>query len=179
MLKSTATILDILQEHKIPMKDGLTVEYIEHIQKTFDIIFPVDFKDMLMSFVPSADWFTDWSDLSSIEDKINFPIDWIIFDIEHNDLWLDNWWNKDCIKDYRKHFSSVSRLIPIYEHRYVCGGNMQNMPVFSVYQSDIIVYWDNLVNYFMSEFNQTPLPESTSVYVPFWSDLLFYNNHKL
>ena len=48
----------------------------------------------------------------------------------------------------------MTNLIPVYLHRYVpCYPDIIEVPVFSVYQTDIIYYWYNLEDYFKIEFN--------------------------
>ena len=47
-------------------------------------------------------------------------------------------------------------------------------PVFSVYQADVIVYGDNLLDYVAHEFGvgpRAPAPEDRRLKIPFWSQL--------
>ena len=48
---------------------------------------------------------------------------------------------------------TVPKLIPVYAHRYVpCYPDIMDIPVISVYQTDIVFYGKNLEDYFKSEF---------------------------
>jgi hypothetical protein len=47
-------------------------------------------------------------------------------------------------------------------------------PVFSVYQADVVVYGDNLLDYVAQEFGvgpRAPTHEDQQVKIPFWSSL--------
>lgn len=44
-------------------------------------------------------------------------------------------------------------------------------PVFSVYQTDVPVYGDDLLDYVAREFNAPPFNPGARMRVPFWSDL--------
>jgi hypothetical protein len=80
------------------------------------------------------------------------------FDIEHNKFWLDEWGPQpssiaEAIEVGRRHFDAAPKLIPVCSHRYLpseplVAGN----PVFSVHQTDIIVYGIDLWDYFWNEF---------------------------
>jgi len=51
----------------------------------------------------------------------------------------------------REHLDRVPRLVPIYGHRYLTADPAHaSSPVFSVYQTDVIYYGDNLLDYIAS-----------------------------
>jgi hypothetical protein len=77
----------------------------------------------------------------------------------------------------RQHYPHYPTLIPIYAHRYlpaqpVLAGN----PVFSVYQTDIMHYGNDLASYFAHEFGFT-LPstfenlQQPQNHIEFWDAL--------
>jgi hypothetical protein len=80
------------------------------------------------------------------------------FDVEHNNLWRPSWGPKPAMLEAQKArvrelVEAAPRLIPIFEHRCLlaelcAAGN----PVFSVWQSDIVVYGADLRDYFLFEF---------------------------
>ena len=115
------------------------------------------------------------------------------FDIENNVFWIDEWGTRpdnisDAIEVARKHVVGAPKLIPVYSHRYIptdpcAAGN----PVFSVQQTDIIYYGQNLWDYIEQEFGEHvegwyggeryahfTLEQYHSVHrhIPFWSDLV-------
>jgi hypothetical protein len=64
-------------------------------------------------------------------------------------------------------------LVPLRGNRYITVDPLYvPSPVFSVYQTDVIYFGDNLLDYVASEFHLPP-PESrpARIRVPFWSDL--------
>ncbi len=103
--------------------------------------------------------FYNWlTDADALEGRFARLWEGLQFDIEHNDLWLPTWGAKPETLEARKDraralVEAAPKLIPIYEHRYLlaepcAAGN----PVFSVYQSDIVVYGANLRDYLLVEF---------------------------
>ena len=122
----------------------------------------------------------NWRDDSeeSIVERLNAPYDGIYFDIEYNDFWWDAWGTRptklnDALTVAKEVLSNVPRLMPIYGHRYIpqepaLAGN----PVFSVMQTDVIYYGNDLVSYFANEFHLTVFESVTSPrHIEFWSEL--------
>lgn len=81
------------------------------------------------------------------------------FDVEHNSLWPPSWGPQPITRAaqqarVRELVEGAPRLIPIFGHRYLlvepC---VADNPVFSVWQSDIVVYAANLRDYFLFEFS--------------------------
>ncbi len=72
----------------------------------------------------------------------------------------------------RAHLARVPILVPVFSHRYLASDpRFEPSPVFSVHQSDIIFYGDNLLDYIAHEFRLPPLHPSDRTHVPFWSDV--------
>jgi hypothetical protein len=107
-----------------------------------------------------------------------WPLTGILFDVEEAGLWWPEWGERPPSEAERAEVvtavvATAPRLIPIYSHRYIPeepheAGN----PVFSVYQSDIILYGTNLENYLENEFS-TPLRYEIvgeAKRIRFWSD---------
>ena len=103
--------------------------------------------------------FYNWlTDTDALEGQFAWLWEGLQFDIEHNDLWLSAWGAKPAPLEVRNDraralVEAAPKLIPIYGHRYLlaepcAAGN----PVFSVYQSDIVVYGANLRDYLLVEF---------------------------
>ncbi len=92
------------------------------------------------------------------------PLEGILFDVDHNEIWPAEWGPKPTIKDERARIvreivQDAPRLIPIYGHRYIPDEPSEaGNPVFSVHQTDIVHYGNNLLNYFQREF-RVPLPD--------------------
>ena len=139
-------------------------------------------------------WLSDASDdIAAIQGRLDWLYDGLEFGIEHNALWLNGWEappptldaRKACV---RKLVAAAPRLLPIFGHRYLLAEPCQaGNPVFSVYQSDIIVYGTDLRTYLVHEFAdvlniggrqaQTAAASDLVTYaryasIPFWGELL-------
>jgi hypothetical protein len=96
--------------------------------------------------------------LLPLSDRLRWPSEGICFDIEHSDFWVADWGPRPsnlpaALEIARKQIAAMPRLIPIWGHRYLpnkpfVSGN----PVFSVYQTDVIYYGNDLADYFAREF---------------------------
>jgi hypothetical protein len=75
----------------------------------------------------------------------------------------------------RRHLSLVPRLVPLCSHRYLPADPAPvPSPVFSVYQTDVVYYGDNLLDYVAHEFRVPPLHPAEPGQrqrIAFWSDL--------
>ncbi|MCR8843327.1 SMI1/KNR4 family protein [Paenibacillus sp. SC116] len=175
-----------LKGHGIKFEAGLTSEEIIRIEDIYKIIFPVDLREMLHNALPVGERFPNWRDFSEhntnrILEMLNWPLEGMLFDVEHNEFWFDLWGSKPieiekakelCIEEYKK----VPKLIPIYSHRYISSHpNEEGNPIFSVYQTDIIYYGENLDEYFKVEFNDKEHKDinySKIKKIEFWSDIV-------
>jgi hypothetical protein len=167
----------------INLAPGLSDEEIERIQERFDFIFPPDLKELLQFALPVNNGFVDWRSSSEREilDRMNWPFEGICFDIVHNGFWPHSWGKKpdrldESIEVARSNVRKAPKLIPIFSHRYLPdipseAGN----PIFSVYQTDIIIYGSDLRNYLEHEFGRESVHDN-SKYVEFWSEIVGWNN---
>jgi hypothetical protein len=116
--------------------------------------------------------------LDNLQLLLDAPFDGVWFDVEHNAFWSPEWGTKPEILDARREVVRLAvldapRLIPVFGHRYIpshpcSAGN----PVFSVHQTDIIYYGNDLADYFYHEF-RVPLPSWAAQrprHIQFWSD---------
>ena len=78
----------------------------------------------------------------------------------------------------REHMARVPTMVPVYGHRYLPAGHgTHGHPVLSMYQTDIIWYGVDLLDYVHQEFDR-PRPDRRTadvaerVSVGFWRDLL-------
>jgi hypothetical protein len=79
----------------------------------------------------------------------------------------------------RAKVAEAPRLIPVAGHRYMpAEPELTGNPVFSVYQTDIIYYGDDLATYLRCEFNRlsyTDAVHESLRRIRFWSDLVDAN----
>jgi hypothetical protein len=169
--------------------EGLTKEEIQSIQSRYHIIFPPDLKEFLSISLPISDLFINWrsiekENIERIYDIINWPLEGIIFDIENNAFWYEKWGKKpetlnEAIEICKIEYAKAPTMIPIYSHRYIPSVPYEiDNPVFSIYQTDIIYYGKNLVDYLLVEFGlkkHQDIKFNKIKNIEFWTDLAHGN----
>jgi hypothetical protein len=162
---------------------GYTQSELDAAQERFGLRFPPDLVELFLDRRPLAGY--DWrTDDDAIIRALQHPLEGLLFDLEHNDLWWPEWGERPASAAERaevltKVIGGAPRLVPLLGHRYIpeqpcASGN----PVFSVMQSDTIYYGADLEDYFSREFLFDPLlrPLRADVRrIPFWSDLVDRN----
>lgn len=179
-------IVERLENHGVLFESGLSLIEISNLEKTFNLLFPPDLRDLLLLALPVSKGFVDWKNnteenINSIRQRLRWPLEGILFDIEHNSFWYKPWGIRPndinqakeiCETEYLK----VPALIPIYSHRYIPSTPLeQGNPIFSVHQTDIIYYGENLEEYLKVEFNDKPYNEinfDNIKEIQFWTDLV-------
>jgi hypothetical protein len=131
---------------------GYSQSELDAAQGRYGRRFPPDLIELLLDRRPLSGW--DWrSDEEGIRRALDHPLDGLLFDLEHNDLWWAEWGDRPATAYERAEVvtaivNAAPRLIPLVGHRYIPeipheAGN----PVFSVMQSDVIYYGANLTDY--------------------------------
>jgi hypothetical protein len=160
---------------------GYTQAELDKAQETFDLVFPPDLVALLRDRRPVKGH--DWTDEAAIRRMLDWPLEGLLFDLEHNGLWWPEWGEKPdgletCAEVLRSVLARAPRLIPLISHRYLPADPCESgNPVFSVHQADVIHYGANLDDYFEREFNGwtcRPWPDQIK-HIPFWSDLVERN----
>jgi hypothetical protein len=175
------TLKSALQDRGYELAEGMTDEELAKAEETFGFTFPADLRRMLKAFLPVSDGFPDWREgkVRDLLDWLDEPIEGICFDVEENGFWLDSWGERpadmdDAIEEARRHVTREPLLIPVFTHRFLPAEPVgEGNPVFSVVQSDVLRYGDDLEDYFQKEFEvprSSPQPFQAKR-VPFWSDL--------
>ncbi|MBJ6145770.1 SMI1/KNR4 family protein [Hymenobacter sp. BT559] len=180
-------VLRHLKADGVSFDAGLTTDEVQQLEQTFGFRFPADLRALLQAALPVSDGFVPWrwglrnSDIAhKITERLQWPVDGIVFDVTQNSFWLPQWgtrpadkWQQEAVA--RQQLASCPQLIPIYSHRYLpalpCeSGN----PVFSVYGTDIVYYGYDLFSYLVHEFNlHYPLigqAPTKPKHIAFWSD---------
>ncbi|MGE3879654.1 MAG: hypothetical protein AB7I19_11370 [Planctomycetota bacterium] len=108
------------------------------------------------------------------------PKNGILFDVEHNGFWLEDWGVRPDSLVQAKEVAATfivaaPRLIPVYSHPMLPSKpNRPGNPVFSVHQTDLIYYGFDLEDYLRHEFRlpgRRPWPDSVRP-IKFWSQLV-------
>ncbi len=148
-----------LKSRGVPFAVGLDDREIANIENRFDFRFPPDLRGFLQTGLPIGKRFPDWrSEDSNLQAIVDWPRDGILFDVEHNQFWLDEWGPRPESIDAAKqiactHVAAAPRLIPIFAHRMMPDEpNLPGNRVFSVWQTDIVYYGSDLADYLRHEF---------------------------
>jgi hypothetical protein len=126
----------------------------------------------------------DWrdGDPGELREALDRPVQGVLFDVEQGH-WHDTWGPRpedqaEARKAAEEHLATVPRMIPVYGHRYLPGGrSTYGHSVLSIWQTDMICYGTDLVDYIYQEFGGQGLDRhdprwQPRVTVPFWSDFL-------
>ncbi len=174
----------------VVFEDGLLTEEIVAVESKYSIKFPPDLEAFLMHALPVSSSFVNWrggveSGLieESIFARLQLPLSGILFDVQENNLWMEEWGPKPLTVESQMElvagrYHNYPKLIPVFSHRYISGDpSIPGNPIFSVHQSDIIVYGNDLSDYLQNEFSlkvEGPI-EGTGLPVreiSFWSNLI-------
>lgn len=155
---------------------GYTAGELDAAQDFFGHPFPPDLVDLLRDRRPLEGY--DWrTDRARIQEMLDWPLDGLLFDVEHNVLWLPEWGERPGSMAARREIvasavAASSKLIPLISHRYLPADPCEaGNPVLSIHQSDIIYYGANLAHYFENEFgNWSARDDSAYRHIRFWSD---------
>ena len=170
---------------------GLSDNEVSEVENRYEFVFPPDLRQLLQFGLPIGERFVDWrnGNPGEIQDRLDWPYEGICFDIENNFFWLDEWGERpasleDAFVVAKNFVDKAPKLIPIFSHRYIPDApNEIGNPVFSVYQTDIIIYGNDLESYLKIEFaksnNLVPaVPMAGDKFIEFWTKLVEFNNDK-
>jgi hypothetical protein len=146
---------------RVEFAPGLTDAEVDGVENRYGFRFPPDLRDFLQVALPSGEDFPDWrnGDESVLRDWLEVPLDGILFDVEYNRFWLEEWGQRptsleEALKVTTELVRAAPRLIPIFGHRMMPDEpHLPGNPVFSVHQTDIIYYGFDLADYLRHEFH--------------------------
>ena len=92
-------------------------------EERFGLRFPPDLFDFLQErrFPQGYDWAGDGA---AIEVALGRPLEGILFDVEHNDIWWLEWGDRPTTETERADvvaavIKAAPKLVPLYSHRYL------------------------------------------------------------
>ena len=168
-----------LRDGGVRLEPGLSDEEVSRVEDRFGFSFGPEHRELLQSAVPVGESWPDWRNDSDedLRGRLDWPVEGLLFDVRNNGFWPASWGDapdgeEDREPQARAHPVRVPRLTPIFAHRYLTADEQFTpSPVFSVHQTDVIFYGDDLLDYVAHEFHVPPPHPSARTYVPFWSDL--------
>lgn len=158
---------------------GLTDDELTAIEKEFGFSFAADHRAFLAAGVPSGRGWPDWRavDRGALRSLLARPIEGVLYDVGQNSFWYEGWGPRpyssaDAVAAARRYLVTVPRVIPVYAHRYLPAG-LADHPVLSIYQTDVITYGNDLLDWLNREFGLgSPAASVVRPSVAFWRDLL-------
>jgi hypothetical protein len=165
---------------------GLTDAELDAVEARFGFAFAADHRAFLASVLPVGLRWPDWraGDEGDLRRRLGWPVEGVLFDVEHSRVWFDDWGprpptTEQAVVVARARLAEVPQLVPVYSHRYLPSGRTSvGHPVLSVYQTDVIYYGTDLIDYIHQEFAAGAAvhrgdprwrPRAT---VAFWRDLI-------
>jgi hypothetical protein len=138
----------------------LTDAEVSRAERLYDIRFAQDHRELLSVALPVGNRWFDWRapDDERVRRALRWPQEGIVFDVENNVFWPASWGERPESAAARyevveQQVSTWPRLIPLYGHRYLpAAPHGPGAPVFSVYQTDVIIYGRDLASFAGREF---------------------------
>jgi hypothetical protein len=168
-----------MKERGVEFTNGLDNEEVARVEERFGFRCPPDLRAFLQAGLPCGKHFPNWrsGERTILREWLDLPRDGILFDVEHNHFWLEEWGPspqslEDAKRIVTELVAAAPRLIPVYSHRFISDEpHLPGNPVFSVHQTDIIYYGFNLEDYLRHEFNlglRDAWPEEVRL-IRFWT----------
>jgi hypothetical protein len=164
------------------VRAGYSQSEIEDIQNRWNLRFPPDLVDLMRQRRPLLGDGFDWLKATpeEIQRKLDWPYEGFLFDVRYNDLWWPEWGPKpisgaEQAATLSEVIAKAPKLIPLDSHRYLPEMPFESgNPVFSVWQSDVVYYGENLADWIVCEEKRwgagRPVdPENPAKEIPFWS----------
>jgi hypothetical protein len=150
----------LAEQRRVELEPGLTATELDRVEERFGLEFADDHRAFLSAGLPVGQSWPDWrdGDVEQLRDRLAWPVEGVLFDVEHNAFWHDEWGVRpadrgEALAVAGKRLLSVPQMIPVCSHRYLpAGRGTFGHPVLSMYQTDIIFYGVDLVDYVRQEF---------------------------
>ena len=170
---------------RIEVQAGLTVHELQQAQARYGFHFPPDLAELLsialpVSLNPRGWGFPNWrAPDERLDEQVRAPTEDLIAAAGRG-FWLPAWGRKPSsaakgADQLRTLLAAAPRLIPVFSHRYLADRPLAaGNPVFSVAGVDVIIFGNDLSDYFATEFKAPPRPwpKQTTTFVDFWSPLV-------
>jgi hypothetical protein len=166
---------------KFPIRPGLTGAELDAVEAEFAFSFADDHRAFLAAGLPYGRSWPDWrdGDRAALRERLAWPVEGVLFDVVQNEFWYDGWGPRpadedDAVAIARGQLVTAPRMVPVYSHRYLpAGRGTSGHPVLSIYQTDVIGYGADLVDFLQQEFGiGVAAAEPRRPTVAFWSRLL-------
>jgi hypothetical protein len=145
---------------RLEFDPGLSDPEVAAVEQRFGFKFPPDLREFLQTALPRGPRFPDWrsGDETELRDWLDTPRQGVVFDVQYNKFWLEEWGPRpgaltEALRIASDLVTAAPRLIPIYSNGMLPDEpHLAGNPVFSVHQTDIIVYGYDLADYLRTVF---------------------------
>lgn len=176
-LPSEESLRDALAACGADLRPGLSDAEFDRVESEFDFRFAPDHRRLLSVALPVGDAWPDWrgGDRLELRERLDWPVRGILFDVQRNRFWHPEWEARpaetaEALSVARERLSEAPPLALLYGHRYLpTKPHTSGNPVLSVYQTDIIYYGNDLLDWLEYEFQRTSSALGKPREVPVWS----------
>jgi hypothetical protein len=165
---------------------GLSDSELARAQEAAGAAFPPDLCELLAATLPSGprssgSTFPDWRNRprEAMEEWRAQLVDGLHFDVLNNGFWPSTWGVRpdghgDSLEIVTQRLNEAPALIPLYSHRAIPNEPLESgNPVFSVMQTDIVIYGNDLADYLRHEFHDAEsVQELPMRSIRFWTAML-------
>jgi hypothetical protein len=176
----------LADQGRVDIEPGLTEVELDVVEQQYGFEFADDHRSFLAAGLPVGRGWPNWRDGRDehLRERLAWPVEGVLFDVEHNVFWHSDWGVRpvdlaDALAVAREWLATVPQMVPVYSHRYLpAGRDTFGHPILSMYQTDIIVYGLDLVDYIYQEFgagtgiDRTDARWQPHVTVAFWREFL-------
>lgn len=168
---TAAQSVKLLRRYGVVLEPGLTERELDRAERHYGVRFAPEHRALLSLALPSGDRWYNWraENDGQLRKAIRWPIEGVLFDVNHDAFWPASWGERPVDQAERlviaeQRLQQWPRLVPVYSHRYLpAAPHGGDGPVFSVYQTDVIIYGDSFVDYLKHEFRPKRSQPSTTV----------------
>ena len=153
--------VEFLRSLGVELSAGLSEKELAAVEHTYGFVFSPDHREFLAAAMPVGDDWWNWrtDSAETLRERLEWPTDGVLFDVENNGFWPAEWGVMPTELDEgltvaRARIETWPRLVPLWGHRFMPAAPAgPGAPVFSVWQTDVIFYGDDLLDYLHREFS--------------------------
>ncbi|NIJ03968.1 hypothetical protein [Frigoribacterium faeni] len=181
---SAAEVVQLLRERRVVLEGGLSEAELARAERRHGVRFARDHRELLALALPVGDGWYDWRARADkgVRRAVRWPLEGVLFDVENDVFWPRSWGGRPGSAAARldiveRQVGTWPQLVPLYGHRYLPAAPFgPGAPVFSVHQTDVVIYGIDLLDYVAREFGTTrsiPAPDLETDGLAPWSLLAF------
>jgi hypothetical protein len=156
----------------------LRADEFDAIEQQWGFRFAPDHRAVLTGGLPVGQGWPDWrtAELSTLRNALAWPIEGLLFDVEHNGFWHADWPQRPestaaALELADGALRRAPHLVPLHGTYYLPeGAHFAGHPVLDVFRSVVRPLGVDLVDWVEQAFGSGTGGRDPKVTVPFWSD---------